>query len=136
LSVTRMFPGYKHVQAFGPDDEYEDEGEVSYVTLDLGSNVNKALVPNTSEYRLVGLDTQTPLLQLSGTFFKGTHDQLIGTELLFTDGHETNPSHRFVVPVATTEKRIKFEQVEVKEKTADLPEEEGGDAPKKAGTSK
>ena len=48
-----MFSGCKQVQAFGPDDEYEEDIEISYVTLDLGSNVDKTLLPNTSEYRLV-----------------------------------------------------------------------------------
>lgn len=47
-----MFPGYKHVREFGPDDEYEDDEEVCYVTLDLGHDVDKALVPNATEYRL------------------------------------------------------------------------------------
>ena len=36
------------------------------------------------------------MLQLSGTFFKGTHEELIGTEILFTDGrgvHSVYASH-------------------------------------------
>lgn len=32
-----------------------------------------------------GLDTPTPFLQLSGSIFKGEHDRLLGTELLFTE---------------------------------------------------
>ncbi|KAF8530110.1 hypothetical protein BU17DRAFT_78679 [Hysterangium stoloniferum] len=112
-----MLPGYKHVPAFGPDEEYEEEVEVSYVTVDLGPNVDKDLLPNTSEYRLAGLDSSTPMIQLSGTFFQGSHEELIGTEILFTDGRdEANPSRRFVVPVATTSKRIRFEKVEVQRK--------------------
>jgi hypothetical protein len=47
-----MLPGFKHVEEFGPDEEYEEEVEISYVTLDLGPNVDKGLLPNTSEYRL------------------------------------------------------------------------------------
>lgn len=50
--VLCMFPGYKHVETFGADAEYEEGVEVEYVTLDLGSNVHKELVPHTSEYRL------------------------------------------------------------------------------------
>lgn len=36
-----------------------------------------------------GLDTPSPYLQLSGSIFKGQHQDLLGTELLFTDskGH-------------------------------------------------
>jgi hypothetical protein len=48
-----MFAGHTHVDSFGPDTEYEDTVEVEYVTLDIGSNVHKELVPHTSEYRLV-----------------------------------------------------------------------------------
>jgi general transcription factor 3C polypeptide 6 len=85
------------------------------------------------------------MLQLGGIFFRGTHEQLIGTELLFTDGRgaswrrfvwcgagldtlhildESNPSRKFVVPVGTTEQRVKFEQVEVRERSQ---EREQGD---------
>lgn len=108
-SEASLFPGYRHVETFGDDDEYErDENgniieEVEYVTLDLGV-VEPTLVPSTSSYRLIvstetctyaqpsdihiisqGLDTPTPFLQLSGTIFKGKHQTLLGTELLFTD---------------------------------------------------
>ena len=96
-----LCPGYKQVEAFGPEEEYEDEEEVSYVVLDLG-NVEPTLVPTSSTYKLIvsstflrgwlhllnrsqGLDTPTPFLQLQGTIFKGRHDLLLGTELLFTD---------------------------------------------------
>lgn len=38
------------------------------------------------ERDIQGLDTSTPFLQLSGTIFKGQHDELLGTEILFTEG--------------------------------------------------
>lgn len=111
MSQPALFPGYKHVEAFGADDEYESkdgvvEEEVEYVTLDLGS-VEPTLVPSSSSYRLIvsprvvhphttcsrpldtpiqGLDTPTPFLQLSGTMLKGQHVSLLGTELLFAEG--------------------------------------------------
>lgn len=55
--MSGLFPGYMHVEAFGPDDEYEPqdgeiEEEVEYVTLDLGT-VEPTLVPSSSSYRLV-----------------------------------------------------------------------------------
>ena len=50
--MTSLFPGYKHVEAFGPDSEYEDGEEVEYVTLDLGT-VEPTLVPSSSSYRLI-----------------------------------------------------------------------------------
>ena len=105
-SNGQLAPGFRQVDTFGSDDLYErDESgeiieEVSYVTLDLGA-VEPTLVPSTSTYRLIvrrntlswrsqsklvqGLDTPAPFLQLSGTIFQGTHQSLLGTELLFTE---------------------------------------------------
>jgi hypothetical protein len=89
-SEKRLAPGFRQVDAFDPDDNYEcDENgnvieEVSYVTLDLGA-VEPTLVPSSSTYRLIGLDTPTPFLQLSGTIFQGVHQSLLATELLFTE---------------------------------------------------
>ena len=40
------------MEAFGPDEEYESEEEVEYVTLDLGA-VEPALVPSSSSFRLI-----------------------------------------------------------------------------------
>lgn len=115
----------KHVQAFSNDEDYEtlEDGsideEVSYVTLDLGP-IEPTLVPSSSEYRLIGLDTPTPYLQLSGTIFKGAHKTLLGTELLFSepkDDHqpygprESKPS---LTHVGITEQRIKFKDVQLK----------------------
>ena len=117
MSQPALFPGYKHVEAFGADDEYESkdgvvEEEVEYVTLDLGS-VEPTLVPSSSSYRLIvsprvvyphsmcshafdasmqGLDTPTPFLQLSGTMLKGQHVSLLGTELLFAEGASYRPA--------------------------------------------
>jgi len=54
-----LCPGYKQVEQFGPDDEYESEEEVSYVTLDLG-NVEPTLVPSASSYRLIVLASLAP----------------------------------------------------------------------------
>ena len=55
--MSALFPGYKQVEAFGPDEDYESnngevEEEVEYVTLDLGS-VEPTLVPSSSSYRLI-----------------------------------------------------------------------------------
>ncbi|KAG6888166.1 hypothetical protein C0995_010177 [Termitomyces sp. Mi166 len=109
-SSSSLCPGYRQVEAFGPDDEYEDE-EVTYVTLDLGS-IEPTLVPSSSTYRLIGLDTPTPFLQLSGTILKGRHESLLGTELIFTDSKDpTDHSKKTVTHVASTEQRISFREV-------------------------
>ncbi|KAH8109059.1 hypothetical protein DFH11DRAFT_1516025 [Phellopilus nigrolimitatus] len=91
-----LFPGYKHVDAFGADDEYEsDEVEECYVTLDLGS-VEQTLVPSSASYRLIGLDTPTPFLQLSGTVMRGQVRTLLGTELIFKDASGAPPFYPFI----------------------------------------
>ncbi|KAI0739596.1 hypothetical protein C8Q80DRAFT_190744 [Daedaleopsis nitida] len=128
--MSGLFPGYKQVDAFGPDDAYESangevEEEVEYVTLDLGT-VEPALVPSSSSYRLVGLETPTPFLQLSGTILKGQHVSLLGTELLFTESTTEEPHERgkrSLVHVANTERRIRFKEVELRPKRAgDVPD--------------
>ncbi|KAF7328998.1 hypothetical protein MVEN_02529800 [Mycena venus] len=117
---SSLCPGYIQVDSFGPDDEYEEE-EVTYVTLDLG-NVEPSLIPSSSHYRLIGLDTPTPFLQLSGTIFKGRHDTLLGTELLFTEGKDPSDwSKRPIVHVANTEQRIHFKEVQLKPKNPAAP---------------
>ncbi|KAH9059625.1 hypothetical protein EDB87DRAFT_1620537 [Lactarius vividus] len=142
-SDERLVPGFRHVDAFGSDSLYEcnDHGEiieeVSYVTLDLGA-VEPTLVPSTSTYRLIGLDTPTPFLQLSGTIFQGTHQSLLGTELLFTEDKDIHErAGRKITHLANTSQRIRFKQVEVCPKGAppepsDLPtRRKGKRAPKK-----
>jgi general transcription factor 3C polypeptide 6 len=54
-----LVPGYKLVENFGPDDEYETvadgdnvEETVSYVTLDI-SGLDPALLASSSSYRLI-----------------------------------------------------------------------------------
>ena len=49
---STLCPGYKQVEAVGPEEEYEDEEEVSYVVLDVG-NVEPTLVPTSSTYKLI-----------------------------------------------------------------------------------
>ncbi|KAF8645344.1 hypothetical protein AX16_007848 [Volvariella volvacea WC 439] len=127
-----LFPGYKHVDSFGPAEEYEGDEEVTYVTLDLG-DIEPTLVPSSNTYRLIGLDTPTPFLQLSGTILKGRHESLLGTELLFTDDpDERDWNKRGVKHVANTEQRICFKEVQLQAKTQpetspmDEDEVEGG----------
>ncbi|KAH9939669.1 uncharacterized protein BXZ73DRAFT_43460 [Epithele typhae] len=124
MSQSTLLPGYNHVDAFGPDGDYEDvdgevEEEVEYVTLDLGS-IEPTLVPSSSAYRLIGLDSPTPFLQLSGTMLKGQHVSLLGTELLFAESAEdgADRSKRALAHVAITEKRIRFREVELKPKSS------------------
>nr|GAT54382.1 predicted protein [Mycena chlorophos] len=121
---SRLVPGYTQVDAFtAAEDEYEEEEEVVYVTLDLGGGVDSALLPSSKSYRLIGLDTPTPFLQLSGTIFKGRHDELLGTELLFTEDQDAagDWNKRTMTHVANTERRIVFKQVQLKDKVQPAP---------------
>ncbi|KAJ3846543.1 hypothetical protein EV368DRAFT_52652 [Lentinula lateritia] len=77
--------GYRLVEQFGPDEEYEDEVEDFYVTLDLGA-VEPTLIPNSSTYCLI---MTTPFMQLSGTVLQGRHKSLLETELVFVEGKGT-----------------------------------------------
>ncbi|KAJ4486685.1 hypothetical protein C8J55DRAFT_424262 [Lentinula edodes] len=111
-----LCPGYRHVEQFGPDEEYEDEVEDLYVTLDLGA-VEPTLIPSSSTYRLIGLDTPTPFMQLSGTVLQGRHESLLGTELLFVEGKDAQDrSKRHLSFTSTTEQRIRFKEVQLRPK--------------------
>ncbi|KAF7291468.1 TFIIIC-sub6 domain-containing protein [Mycena kentingensis (nom. inval.)] len=114
---STLVPHYTHVDSFSADDDYDDEEEVFYVTLDLGGAVDSALIPSSQSYRLIGLDTPTPFLQISGAVFRGRHDELLGTELLFTDKESADWSKRTIAHVANTERRIAFTEVHLKPKT-------------------
>ncbi|GBE85682.1 hypothetical protein SCP_0802040 [Sparassis crispa] len=127
---SSLFPAYLQVEAFGPDEDYEQcdgkvEEEEVYVTLDLGA-VEPALVPSTSSYRLIGLDTPTAYLQLSGTTFRGQHQSLLGTELLFAEEKDDrgDRSRKSLVHVGSTEHRIRFKEVELKEKNSGTTSED------------
>lgn len=58
MSSKRLASGFRQVDAFDSDDNYEcdEQGEiieeVSYVTLDLGA-VEPTLVPSSSTYHLI-----------------------------------------------------------------------------------
>ncbi|KAK0234871.1 hypothetical protein EDD85DRAFT_845776 [Armillaria nabsnona] len=93
-------PGYHQVTQFGPDDDYEEEEEIFYVTLELGN-----VEPSCDSYYLVGLDTPTPFLQLGGTVLKGRHETLLGMELLFSE-HEHGVSY-----MQSTRQHIYFREV-------------------------
>ncbi len=52
LPAMSLYPGYHQVNAFGPDDDYEEEEEIFYVTFELG-NVEPVLIPSCDSYYLV-----------------------------------------------------------------------------------
>ncbi|PBK82138.1 hypothetical protein ARMGADRAFT_947123, partial [Armillaria gallica] len=99
LPAMSICSGYHQVNAFGPGDDYEKEEEIFYVTLELG-NVEPVLIPSCDSYYLV----------LAGTVFKGRHEMLFGTELLFSE-HEHAVSY-----MESTQQRICFREVRLEEK--------------------
>ena len=103
LQVEIETDNLSSADAKAAEEDVDYEEEVEYVVLDLG-NIEPTLVPSSSTYRLIvrlffaswssvwadekslqGLDTPTPFLQLSGTILKGRHDNLLGSELIFSD---------------------------------------------------
>ena len=50
--MDKILAGYKQVESFGHDEDYEDGIEEIYVTMDLG-NVDPTLLPSSSTYRLI-----------------------------------------------------------------------------------
>ncbi|KAK0467558.1 hypothetical protein IW261DRAFT_1519418 [Armillaria novae-zelandiae] len=47
-----LYPGYHQVSQFGPDDDYEEDEEIIYITLKL-ANVEPSLIPRCDSYHLV-----------------------------------------------------------------------------------
>ncbi|KAG8995625.1 hypothetical protein FRB94_008907 [Tulasnella sp. JGI-2019a] len=139
--MSSILPGVTQVDRFDEEeDEYEYEYETSYATLDL-RNIDQNILLNSSTFKLIGLDTPTPYLQLPGMTMRGEHDTLIGSEMIFSDGRGANTisykkriitvdldalpfthldptdrSRRFVVPLGTTSTRITFKPVELRQK--------------------
>ncbi|KAK0489861.1 hypothetical protein EDD18DRAFT_1052487, partial [Armillaria luteobubalina] len=66
--MMSLCPSYHQVTQFAPDDDYKEEEEITYITLELG-NVEPSLIPSCGSYHL-GLDTPMPFLQLAGTVLK------------------------------------------------------------------
>ncbi|EJT98057.1 hypothetical protein DACRYDRAFT_39931, partial [Dacryopinax primogenitus] len=58
---------------------------VEYVTFDLGVVPSGTAPPSAQHYRLIGLDTPTPYLQLGTAIYQGGHASLIGSEIIFRD---------------------------------------------------
>ena len=65
------------------DDEYEDV----YVVLEL-AGVEQQYLASCDSYSIIGLDTPTPMLQVGNATFRGTHEEQLGTSLVFSDDKE------------------------------------------------
>ena len=65
------------------DDEYED----LYVVLEL-PEVHSSFLSSCETYSLIGLDSPTPILKLGSAVFRGSHEDALGTHLVFSDAEE------------------------------------------------
>ena len=65
------------------DDEYED----IFVMLEL-PDVHASFLSSCETYSLIGLDTPTPMLKLGSAVFRGSHEDMLGTHLVFSDAQE------------------------------------------------
>jgi hypothetical protein len=63
----------------GGDDD--DDHEFFYVVLELP----EGHLSQDETYQLIGLDTPTPILKLGNAVFRGSHEDVLGTHLVFSD---------------------------------------------------
>ncbi|KAJ3281571.1 hypothetical protein HK104_011393 [Borealophlyctis nickersoniae] len=95
-------------------EEYEEE--TTYVVLDLGSDFTKEMIEaaatvhdgvslingnqrKTKKMYLQGLDTPTPFLRVGNLIYKGTLDQTVGTDLIFSASaqDESRPKRMYIL---------------------------------------
>ena len=65
------------------DDEYEE----FFVMLEL-PELHSSFLSSCETYSLIGLDTTTPILKLGSAVFRGSHEDTLGTHLVFSDTQE------------------------------------------------
>ncbi|KZO91936.1 hypothetical protein CALVIDRAFT_601894 [Calocera viscosa TUFC12733] len=113
LSSSLLGPKWKHVDSFSDlGSDYSEEEEVEYVTFDLGVPSSSAGPLQVPHYRLVGLDTERPFLQVGNTIYEGAHQTLVGTEIVLRDMRDpTNKSSKHVTPQHLSSRRVRFREV-------------------------
>ncbi|BGP30861.1 hypothetical protein JCM10296v2_002620 [Rhodotorula toruloides] len=90
----------------GPDDWEEDE--VEYVTLEFGNHLPADLLAEHNEVQLLAPESLTPFARVGYKYFQGTHQTLIGNDILFLHEPDAEPSYR---PFTTSSYRINFQPV-------------------------
>ncbi|KZT55575.1 hypothetical protein CALCODRAFT_518676 [Calocera cornea HHB12733] len=99
------------------DASYSSDEEIEYVTLDMGVPPHSAGPLQIPQYRLIGLDTPRPFLQLGNTIYEGVHQTLLGTEIVLRDTRDqdaTGKSTKHVLPQHLATRRIRFREVTVR----------------------
>ncbi|BGP61046.1 hypothetical protein NBRC10512_004835 [Rhodotorula toruloides] len=103
----------------GPDDWEQDE--VEYLTLEFGTHLPADLLAEHNEVQLLAPESLTPFARVGHKYFQGTHQTLIGNDILFLHEPDAEPSYR---PFTTSSYRINFQPVIV-EHDADKPAKDG-----------
>jgi hypothetical protein len=81
------------------------EEDVQYISLEFPQYRGTNLLSTFQSYSLIGLETDTPILQLDGMIFQGSWEHVIGTRLFFEPNGEGNAEYR-----CKTMKKIVFKQ--------------------------
>ncbi|KAJ2497024.1 hypothetical protein IWW47_003695 [Coemansia sp. RSA 2052] len=108
--------------------EYEYEEEEHYVIAALPANALKQAYdaadkagnedePHQPHYALVDIGSDQPMLELEGSIYRGTSDELLGTALFFDSGSgEAGPDKPSAELIAKTSRVITFYPVAVSRK--------------------
>ncbi|KAH9824256.1 hypothetical protein DFH28DRAFT_1162660 [Melampsora americana] len=94
--------------------------KIEYLTLDLGSSLDKKTFSPNSNFQLLALHSSHPILKIGNQFFKGTHEDLIGTELIMKrSSSESSPpdSKPSYDPLISLTKRIRFTPIDLQPKS-------------------
>jgi len=72
--------------ALESDEEWEEETTTTYVTFDFGmSGLTHDAFKEVSFMQLVGFNSSTPIVKIGAKIFRGQHERLIGTDVIYTE---------------------------------------------------
>ncbi|KAJ1972844.1 hypothetical protein H4R35_004452 [Dimargaris xerosporica] len=126
-SEVQPMPASASPDAAADTSDYEEVEETFYVVCDLHRQLNtRDLRANpSSQYALMGMDTDTPYLQYNGTTYCGEYEDSVGTQLIFyprtqdADGLEESDQSKAELDYLThTTKVLRFYPVTLKPNTS------------------
>ena len=68
------------------DDEYEEEEFLVYIDFDSKLLEDQLTDPNLN-MKLIGVDTEHPIMQINSKIYKGTFEYAMGTNVFFNENH-------------------------------------------------
>ncbi|GAA6014199.1 hypothetical protein JCM10207_006130 [Rhodosporidiobolus poonsookiae] len=89
------------------DDEWEED-EVEYVTLEFAQHLRDRDLEEAGEVQLLSLEAHEPYARIGQKYFRGTHEELIGNDILLMHQPDASPSYQ---PFATASHRVVFQPV-------------------------